>query len=303
MPRPNRCDYPGARQHVMGRGARKAPIFKDDRSCSLFLAHLGELPKRYDVAVHGFALMPNHFHLMLESRRGHLSRAMAFLLSRFTVGVNRLHEWDGPVFRGRFHNRVVYLDQHWTHLLCYLHLNPVRARLAVKPEQARWTSHAYYSGATPPPWLTIAELEEMLAPLGGYAQVLREARRNRGDLPDGFDAVVFRGGRAVSDETVKAVPTPRRTTEPREIVAAVARAAGIKVKELSIARYGPTGNPARLVAAHFLSCAGGLTHVEVGRVLGMSDYDVSKALRKVRERRGTGDAVSALIEELGNMLG
>ncbi|HUT76219.1 MAG TPA: hypothetical protein VM285_00940 [Polyangia bacterium] len=285
----------------MGRGARKAPIFKDDRSCSLFLDLVAELPERYDVAVHGFALMPNHYHLMLESSRGDLSRAMAFLLSRYTVGVNRLHGWDGPVFRGRFHNRVVFLDQHWTHLLCYLHLNPVRARLVVRPEQAHWTSHSYYSGKLPPAWFTTAELEEMLAPLGGYACVLREVRRSRGDLPDGFDAVVFHGGRAVSDETVKPEPVARSIRTAKEILAAVSRAAGVPLAELSTPRFGPEGNPARLVAAHLLSCAGGLRHGEIGKLLGMGECDVSKALRKVRARRGSEDAISVFFDNLDKM--
>lgn len=299
MPRPTRSDHTNARHHVMGRGARRAPVFKDDRSCALFLAILAELPERFDVAVHGFAIMPNHYHLMLESHRGNLSRAMAFLLSRFTVGINRLHEnWDGPVFRGRFHNRVVYLDQHWTHLLCYIHLNPVRARRVVNPEQARWTSHAYYAGTPPPAWLTTCELEQMLKPLGGYRRYLREVRTHRGDIPDGFDAVAFRGGRTVSDETVKAPPAPKRTVPSREILAVVAREAGIAIPDLTRAVYGPKGNPARLVAAHLLSCLGGLPHREVGRLLSMSENDVSKALRKVRLRRDSSDAVAALLEAL-----
>jgi REP element-mobilizing transposase RayT len=283
----------------MGRGARRAPIFRDDRSCSLFLASLAELPERFDVGVHGFALMPNHYHLMLESRRGNLSRAMAFLLSRFTVGVNRLHEsWDGPVFRGRFHNRVVYLDQHWTHLLCYVHLNPVRARLVVTPEQARWTSHAYYDGVEPPTWLTTSELLEMFEPLGGYARYLRDLRAHRGEVPEGFDSVAFRGGRRMSDETVKEPPARPRKPPAREILAAVAREAGVPVSALARSAFGPTGNPARLVAAHLLSCLGGLTHREVGRLLDMSDYNVSKALRKVRARRGSGDELTRIVEAL-----
>jgi REP element-mobilizing transposase RayT len=283
----------------MGRGARRAPIFKDERSCRLFLASLAEMPERFDIGVHGFALMPNHYHLMLESRRGNLSRAMAFLLSRFTVGINRLHEsWDGPVFRGRFHNRVVYLDQHWTHLLCYIHLNPVRARLAVKPEQARWTSHAYYVGKPAPAWLITSELLEMFEPLGGYPRYLRDLRAHRGDAPDGFDAAAFHGGRRMSDETVREPPARPRTAPAQEILAMVAREAGVPTSVLARPAFGPTGNPPRLVAAYLLSCLGGLTHREVGRLLDMSDYDVSKALRKVSERRGSNDEVARIVEAL-----
>jgi len=65
MPRPPRLDFCDARHHVMGRGARRAPIFKVESDCGLFVALLSELPERFDIRVHGFALMPNHYHLMV----------------------------------------------------------------------------------------------------------------------------------------------------------------------------------------------------------------------------------------------
>ena len=129
MSRPPRLDYPGARHHVMNRGARREAIFLDQQTCVRFLALLGTLPGRFGVRVHGYALMPNHFHLMLESTRGNLSRAMQYLSGEFVRRANARRSWDGPIFKGRFRNRVVETDAYWRDLLCYLHLNPIRAHL------------------------------------------------------------------------------------------------------------------------------------------------------------------------------
>jgi REP element-mobilizing transposase RayT len=285
----------------MGRGARKAPIFRNDADCELFLTLVSELPARFDIAVHGYALMPNHFHLMLESRRGEISRAMAYLLSRYTVRVNAMHEWDGPLFRGRFHNRLVYRDEHWLHLLAYIHLNPVRARLVMKPDQARWTSHRFYAGRKPPPpWLTTGELREMFEALGGYSKYLAEARANRGDPPDGFDVVAFRAGRAVSDESERPAPKPKavRIVPPSAMLSALCRRADVRRSSLKETRYGRIGNPARIAAAFLLVHRSGLKHREVGALLAMNEVDVTKAITKVRTERGTNSPLDRLVSAL-----
>ncbi|MDJ0766682.1 MAG: hypothetical protein QNJ97_27165, partial [Myxococcota bacterium] len=67
MPRTARIDYPGARHHVMNRGARGQTVFCNVDQCDRFLDLLGQAVSRYRIRVHGFAIMPNHFHLMVES--------------------------------------------------------------------------------------------------------------------------------------------------------------------------------------------------------------------------------------------
>jgi putative transposase len=284
----------------MSRGARREVVFRDTRHCELFLGILADLPERFAVNIHGYALMPNHFHLMLESEQGLLSRAMAYLLARYTVESNRLHDWDGPVFRGRFHSRPVYTDQHWTHLLTYMHLNPVRDRLEMRSGQYRWTSHRFYAGGEPPPvWLTTAELLEMLEPLGGYASYLKEVRARRAEAPDGFNAVVF--GRRRGDG--EGAPKPRRKKKPlvapvEMVLRRVASVAGCSLEELRQVQRGRIGNPARTAAAHALVCDSKLSHGEVAKILCMSPTDVSRALLKVRNRTLEQERLSRILEEL-----
>ena len=298
MPRAPRIDAPDTRHHVMNRGARRAPIFGDESHCGLFLELLSELPERFGCAVHGFALMPNHYHLMLESRRGDLSRAMGYLQSRYAAQINRHGGWDGPLFRGRFRNRVVWHEHHWIHLLAYLHLNPVRARLVVRPEQADWTSHRCYAGVdSTPGWLTTGELLEAFGGVGGYQRYLADLLSKRGEAPEGFDAVLLRG-RAASDEDLRKDSAPPVLNTPREALDEVARVAGVKVSSLRKTRRGRIGNPARVVAAWWLVQASGLTTIEAGKKLAMCPADVSKAISKVRERRDRDDAIGRLVRDL-----
>jgi putative transposase len=97
----HRLDFPGARHHLMNRGARREPIFLDDDDRRAMLDLLADLPERFGVRVHGYALMPNHDHLMLEPVWGELSRAMRHVNAEFAQRLNRRYRWDGPVYKGR----------------------------------------------------------------------------------------------------------------------------------------------------------------------------------------------------------
>ena len=107
MGRKPREDFPGAWHHVMHRGARRAPVFLEDEHCLLFLSLLENTIEQYEVEIHGFSLMPNHYHLLLRSRHGNLSDAMQYLNGNYTRQVNTPRRWDGPVFKGRYTAKLV----------------------------------------------------------------------------------------------------------------------------------------------------------------------------------------------------
>ncbi len=142
--RAHRQDWPDARHHVYNRGRRREPIFEGEDARGLFLSLLSRLPDRYGIRIHGFALMPNHYHLLLQSD-GNLSRAMQWFGGEFVRRLNsRRSGWDGSIYKGRFQNEVVREDAYWRYLLAYVHLNPVRAGLAPDAAAAPWTSYLDY---------------------------------------------------------------------------------------------------------------------------------------------------------------
>jgi putative transposase len=149
MARKLRVEYPGAIYHVMSRGDRREPIFKDDRDREAFLATLAEACGKTGWEVHALCLMGNHFHLVVETPQGNLVTGMKWLLGTYTGRFNRRHKLFGHLFSGRY--KAVMVDgsgNGYLKTLCdYVHLNPVRARLLTKQESLRrypWSSWPEY---------------------------------------------------------------------------------------------------------------------------------------------------------------
>lgn len=267
MARPLRYDHPGSRHHVMNRGARRSPIFAKDDDCVAFLSVIADLPKRFDVEVHAYALMPNHYHLMLESHRGNLSRAMQHVAAGYTRLINVRERWDGPMFRGRFTSRLVETDDYWNYLLFYLHLNATRAHLAPDADASRWSSHAAYAGLeSTPEWLTTAALLDAVGGVEAYRTELSELRSGRRQPPPSWDATSL--WRAPIAASVPAVQAASFDVDAGldEVVAVT----GIPRSEIVQSKRGPRGNVARRIAAWWLVVGCGATNVEAGRAVGAS---------------------------------
>ncbi|MCC6356844.1 MAG: transposase [Verrucomicrobiae bacterium] len=185
MARPIRVEFEGAVYHVMARGNERREIFRSDRDRELFLEALAECVARFGVLVHVYCLMPNHYHLVVETPRGNLSRAIGWLQVAYAVRFNRRHRRSGHLFQGRFKAHVVDAGAHGRELVRYVHLNPVRPRKKsepVAPERAgeldacRWSSHRAYSGlAGKPEWLCLDWLNFWGKSLAAARRAYREA--------------------------------------------------------------------------------------------------------------------------------
>jgi len=149
MARKLRVEYPGAVYHVMNRGDRREPIFHDAADREQFLATLGEACQKAAWEVHAFCLMPNHFHLVVETPQGNLVAGMQWLLGTYTGRFNRRHKLIGHLFSGRYKALIVdgSGDGYLKTVCDYVHLNPARARMlaAEEPLRAyRWSSFPEY---------------------------------------------------------------------------------------------------------------------------------------------------------------
>src|SRR5271170_7636119 len=143
MARKLRVQYPGAIYHVMNRGDRRERIFEDEGDRKLFLETLEEACEKTGWLVHAWCLMPNHFHLVIETPQANLVAGMKWLLGAYTGRFNRRHKEFGRLFSGRY--KALIVDGSGTGYLktvCdYVHLNPVRAKLLIPQEKLsryRW---------------------------------------------------------------------------------------------------------------------------------------------------------------------
>ena len=156
MPRSPRLDYPGAWHHVFNRGVDHGAIFRTDGDRAYFLRCLSEASEKHAVEVHAYCLMSNHYHLLLRSQTGQLSRAMQMLSSFYTQGANLHLGRDGPIFRGRYQAVLITTDAQFLTVSRYIHLNPVQAGLIDSAADWPWSSLAAYYGGRRPLWLNRA---------------------------------------------------------------------------------------------------------------------------------------------------
>lgn len=174
MARPLRIQYEGAWYHVMNRGAGNKNIFYDDYHKILFLELLSQIHSRYHIEIHSYCLMSNHYHLLVRTPLGNLSRAMRHLDGVYTQKFNRHTGTDGSLFRGRYKSILIESNSYLLQLSRYIHLNPVQAKIVSNPELFIWSSYLAFLNTTPRPlWLYCDEI------LNQFSQKYKEQAYHR----------------------------------------------------------------------------------------------------------------------------
>lgn len=155
MARPLRIQFPGAVYHVTSRGNARKAIARNDDDRRRFLSILDQVVTRYHWRCHAYCLMPNHYHLLIETRDENLSRGMRQLNGLYTQDFNRRHHRVGHLFQGRFKAILVQKDSHLLECCRYLMLNPVRTNFVRLPDEWKWSSYRGTAGlGRPHPCLT-----------------------------------------------------------------------------------------------------------------------------------------------------
>lgn len=193
MARPIRIEFEDAVYHVMARGNEQREIFRDDADRRRYVETLDEAVERHGLLLHAWCLMPNHYHLLLQTPRANLSAAVGWLQTTYSIRFNRRHERSGHLFGGRFKAHLVDADDYACRLVLYLHLNPVRPTDRSAPIPAArltqldaypWSSHRSYAGLeTPASWLCLEYLDYFGGSPQGYLREVASAFGGPVDSP------------------------------------------------------------------------------------------------------------------------
>lgn len=147
---------PGGFYHVLNRGNNKQALFRNAGDYVFFLNLLETASKKWPFKVHAYCLMPNHYHLFMETTEGHLSRPLHLVNRAYAAYFARKYEFTGHVFQGRFKSLMVEKEGYLLTLSRYIHLNPIKAKLAQKLEDYSYSSYACFMGLrSKPNWLDI----------------------------------------------------------------------------------------------------------------------------------------------------
>jgi REP element-mobilizing transposase RayT len=155
MPRKTRIDAPGALHHIIVRGIERKKIFKDDIDRAKFLERFGFLISDTKTDCLAWALIPNHFHLLLRTGATPISSVMRRLLTGYAIFFNRRHRRSGHLFQNRYKSILCQEDRYLRELVRYIHLNPLRAKLVTDYSELQsypFSGHSSIMGTVQREW-------------------------------------------------------------------------------------------------------------------------------------------------------
>jgi len=313
MPRQARIDATGILHHVMARGMERKAIFRNDIDRKWFLERLGSLAEKTHTSIYAFALIPNHFHLLLRSGPEGLSLFMRRLLTGYAVSFNKRYKRSGHLFQNRYSSIVCEEDPYFMELIRYIHLNPLRARVVSTIEQLDgypWNSHYYLTRKNPIPWYDAPYVLQwfgnskktyrsfirkgiekkhlpdlsgggLIRSLGGLTETVRQKK-----APVRADERILGTGSFVENilkQKHRYKPVSERIEKMKKIIDSLCKKAGIQPAALQGGiRSRPVSHlrgDIAFVLAHNL----GISYAEIGRQLGITTSAVSRII----ERRNT----------------
>jgi putative transposase len=150
--------------HVMSRGNDKREMFIDDVDYERYLRLLERSAERFGVEVLGYALMPNHVHLLLRPTTHPLSRLMHHVNSAYCGWFNRRHHRVGHVLQGRYKAQIIEGGPSFLRVLRYVILNPVAAGKVEHAADWRWSSYRQTAGIGASGYLALSDIWQTFDP-------------------------------------------------------------------------------------------------------------------------------------------
>jgi putative transposase len=315
MSRQLRIEYPDAWYHVMNRGRRGEEVFAGQKDYSQFIEILKETASIWKLRIAAYCLMPNHYHLLVQTPNGNLSRCQRHIDGVYTQRFNRAHGVDGPLFRGRYKSILVEADSYLLPLVRYIHRNPVRAGLTKTSTGYVWSSHrGYLSSSENGRWLYKEFILSMLS--GTKEERLRAYRRfislkdeeeiieifGKKKWPSVFgsrDFVHWIKEKFYSGKTDDEVPQSKELApEVGQIQKMVEKFYGISKKELFSSRRGVFNEP-RNMAIYLTRQLRGDTLKQIGSNFQISKYSsVSSAIERTKKWIAVDRKLKAKVKKL-----
>jgi putative transposase len=323
MPRQARLDISGALHHVMVRGIDKMSVFKDNADKEQFLQRLGENIDKGSAYVYAWAVMDNHAHLLIKSGKQGVSDIMRKLLTWYAQYYNRSHKRTGHLFSNRYKSILCDEDTYLLALMRYIHLNPVRAKVAKTLEELDkypWSGHSVLMGNSRRAWMdsdyALAQFGEnrrvakkayhrfmeeglnlkqgpklngggLIRSFGGWSQV--EAMRRRGQKEE-FDERILGTGEFVQavlkeaeDRQVRQLRLRQSGKTIETIIGEECIKAGISDKEIKAGSRRQLVSAIRARIAYRSREELGLSAAEIARHTGVSTSGIARAIEKLVE--------------------
>ena len=312
MARPLRIEYEGALYHITARGNERNPIYREEGDYQKFFDFLSELPQRYGILIHGYILMSNHYHLLVETPKGNITKVMHYLNTTYTGYFNKKYKRVGHLFQGRYKGILLEKERHLLSVSRYIHLNPVRAGLVKRPEEYRWSSYPDYIGRGEKEGMAITcdwilgqySIDEAKA-RGLYKAFIDEGLTLKENPFDNLKAGLMLGSESFIEEVRgkvklkkhREIPESRRlvrSIKHEDVIAAVAKR--LKVSGQEITKAGRRDNLARKISLYLLRRHTDRSNEEIGRYFGVGYTAVSQAGSRLKREMKENKRLKQIVQ-------
>jgi REP-associated tyrosine transposase len=157
----------------MARGSDRRAIFLDDQDRDELLRHLAKLVRDHELVLYAWALMPNHFHLLVGTGEVPLERSIDSLLTGFATAFDRRHGRVGQLFESPYSSVACEAVRHFLELVRYIHLNPLRGGIVRHVDDLDdypYTGHSALLSTVPRDWQSTREVLERFGMSAGWAR-------------------------------------------------------------------------------------------------------------------------------------
>ncbi|MEE8423883.1 MAG: transposase [Thermodesulfobacteriota bacterium] len=288
MARPYRLQAADCLYHITNRGNDRKRIFLVESDYKKFLNYLSEGKDRYQYYIYAYALMSNHYHILLKTTQANLSKIMHSLNTAYTVYYNLKHKKIGHLFQGRYKSIVVDEQNYFLELTRYIHLNPVKARIVEKPEDYQWSSYKCYLNKKGDVCIDKHEIKKYMT-MGPKAyenfiiSSIGEKETVFNDLYAGFllGSVGFVKGKLaelkeqVENKDISYKGKLNNNIKIDDVVGIIARKYKIEKEDI----YNSFKKPSKekKIVLYLLKRITGMTNADIGKAFGISYSAVSKA--------------------------
>ena len=301
MARPWRIQYPNAVYHVMSRGVNRGKLFYTQSDYQRFIACLQRVSEKFNLNIFAFVLMGNHYHILLRTPEGNLSRAMQWLQAAYSAYFNHKNRRSGHLFQGRYKAMLVEDESYWAGLSYYIHCNPIRARMVTDLAKYQWSSYQAYINKIKYPWL---DQEEILRRFGrnqreqirNYRQTLSEISGKEKNILEDLKFGFILGGQEFVGWLQKKFGKKKPATEiPQQkrvwdngaagrVINEVQRRFRIKEREELLRPVRRWRNDARDISIYLLHRHTSIGNNKIGSLFRVSSTAVCKASERMGQR-------------------
>ncbi|MGB3340896.1 MAG: transposase [bacterium] len=318
MARPLRIQFPGAFYHITCRGIERRKIFIDNEERYRFLVYLSESLGIYQVVLHAYILMTNHFHLLIQTKKANCSEFMRHFNIRYTGWFNWRHNRNGNLYQGRYKAYLIDANSYLLEVSRYLHLNCVRIRKLRKltyrerwqfARDYQWSSiHGYLDEKKVVKYVDYSLIISRIEGRTEYRKFVLDGIKKDLDNPFkkvksriilGDDDFVMKVKKYIKRASVREQPSYRdmviKTLAPEVVLGTLTREFGIKRKILQQRRV---KGEIRGMVAELLYRYSDITQAQIGRLIGDVDYvSVHHLRRRFKEKMKKSSKVRELFKK------